>query len=110
MALGYCRECGGRASTEAPACPHCGAADPTGKYQPVPLYAHQAPVLGPRPSNGIAAVLSLFVPGAGQMYKGHVGSGIAWLVATFIGYLALVLPGLILHGMCIANAASREPA
>lgn len=44
------------------------------------------------------------------MYKGHVGPGIGWMVATFLGYLALVLPGLVLHGMCIANAASREPA
>jgi hypothetical protein len=109
MALGYCRECGGKASTEAPACAHCGAANPTGRYHPAPVHA-PAYALAPRPSNGIAAVLSLVLPGAGQMYKGHVGSGIGWMVCTFLGYLALVLPGLVLHGLCIANAASREPA
>jgi hypothetical protein len=108
MALGYCRECGGRASTEAPACPHCGAADPTGSFRVVP--AAQPQMLAPRPNNGVAAVLSLFIPGAGQIYKGHVGAGIAWMCFTFLGYLALIIPGLVLHLICILNASSTDPA
>jgi TM2 domain-containing membrane protein YozV len=62
------------------------------------------------PSNGVAAVLSLFLPGAGQMYKGHVGMGIAWLIIVVIGYVALIVPGLILHLICILQAASATPA
>jgi TM2 domain-containing membrane protein YozV len=67
-------------------------------------------VVQPRPSNGVAAVLSLFIPGAGQMYKGSVGTGILWLVFTVIGYLMFVVPGVILHLICIFHAASMEPS
>lgn len=31
MAMGECRECGKQASSEAKACPHCGATDPVQK-------------------------------------------------------------------------------
>lgn len=46
------------------------------------------------PSPGVAAVLSLIIPGAGQMYAGHIGAGIAWLIFTVVGYLALIVPGI----------------
>lgn len=64
----------------------------------------------PTPSNGGAAVLSLFVPGAGQMYKGRVGTGLIWLICTVIGYVMLIIPGLILHLICIFNAYSTRPS
>lgn len=57
------------------------------------------------PSPGVAAVLSLVIPGAGQMYTGNVGTGIAWLLFTAVGYVAFILPGLILHIVCILSAA-----
>jgi TM2 domain-containing membrane protein YozV len=63
-----------------------------------------------KPSNGVAAVLSLFIPGAGQMYKGRVGQGIVWLIFTVIGYFMMIIPGIILHLICIFHAASMEPA
>ncbi len=47
-------------------------------------------VVANRPSNGTAAVLSLFIPGAGQMYKGRVGQGIAWMILTVLGYLFFI--------------------
>lgn len=62
------------------------------------------------PSNGVAAVLSLVIPGAGQMYKGHVGVGFLWLIFVPIGYLALILPGLVLHLICVLTAASSPAA
>jgi TM2 domain-containing membrane protein YozV len=58
---------------------------------------------------GVAAVLSLIIPGAGQMYKGKVLSGLVWLVAVVIGYAFLVVPGVILHLCCIVSAASGTP-
>ena len=58
---------------------------------------------------GVAAVLSLVIPGAGQMYKGQVVGGLLWLVATTVGYMLLVVPGLILHLVCILSAASGSP-
>jgi hypothetical protein len=58
---------------------------------------------------GIAAVLSLVIPGAGQMYKGQIGNGLVWLVIVVIGYMAFVGPGVVLHLCCIIGAASGRP-
>lgn len=61
----------------------------------------------PQPFNpGVAAVLSLVIPGAGQMYKGNVGGGLLWLFAVSIGYVLFIIPGVILHIICIFHAAS----
>src|SRR4051812_46794383 len=47
-----------------------------------------------RPANpGLAAVLSLFVPGAGQLYVGRPVAALLWFLAVTAGY-ALLLPGL----------------
>lgn len=60
------------------------------------------------PSNGIAAVLSLVIPGAGQMYKGSVLGGLLWLAFVTLGYLCLIFPGILLHLTCIFSAASGQ--
>jgi len=66
-------------------------------------------VVAPRaPSPGVAAVLSLVIPGAGQMYRGHVAGGLVWLFAVAVGYLLFILPGLLLHLVCIVHAASAS--
>jgi len=62
-----------------------------------------------RPNDAVAAVLSLVIPGAGQIYKGKIAVGVAWLVFTVLGYLTLVLPGMLLHFICIFHAAAAEP-
>jgi len=54
---------------------------------------------------GLAAVLSLFMPGAGQLYAGRIVGALMWFLAVSAGYY-LVLPGLILHVFCIVSAAS----
>jgi TM2 domain-containing membrane protein YozV len=61
------------------------------------------------PSNVIAGVLSLLIPGAGQMYKGRIGLGILWLIVTLLAYLTLLLPGMLLHFLCVFQAAGMEP-
>lgn len=60
-------------------------------------------------SPGIAAVLSLVIPGAGQMYKGEVGNGLLWLISVCIGYALFMIPGIALHICCIFGAASGDP-
>jgi TM2 domain-containing membrane protein YozV len=54
-------------------------------------------------------VLSLVIPGAGQMYKGQIGPGIGWLIGTVAGYCLFIVPGLILHIVCIYKAYSDDP-
>lgn len=60
-------------------------------------------------SPGVAAVLSFFCPGLGQMYRGRIGSGLLWLIVTACGYACFVLPGIILHVICICMAYSGDP-
>ena len=57
----------------------------------------------------VAAILSFFFPGVGQMYKGQIGSGVLWFIFTIIGYMLVVIPGLIIHIACVVNAASGDP-
>lgn len=56
---------------------------------------------------GLAALISLIIPGAGQIFNGHILSGFCWLVLTPLGYLMLFIPGLILHILCVFSAASQ---
>ena len=58
---------------------------------------HASPVL--------AAVLSFLVPGAGQLYTGNVATAVLWFLFVGAGYM-LILPGIFLHLICIATAAS----
>lgn len=57
-----------------------------------------------------AALMSLAVPGAGQVYKGRIAAGIAWFAVVVAGYWAFGWPGLIVHLMCVvtAGSAARE--
>jgi len=111
MALMYCRECGKQISSEAPTCPQCGVQYPVllPDGTPAALRSQWPAAYRPPQSNGVAGVLSLIVPGAGQMYRGRVGQGLAWLVSVPIGYVCFIVPGLILHTLCIVNAAKEEP-
>ena len=63
----------------------------------------------PQWSACIAALLSLVLPGAGQVYKGQLGNGIAWLIFVVICYAASVGFGLFLHLACVIGAASGNP-
>jgi len=58
------------------------------------------------PNAAIAATLSLLVPGAGQLYAGRPLSAVAWFLVVTFGYLLLIVPGLVLHILCIASAAA----
>jgi TM2 domain-containing membrane protein YozV len=57
------------------------------------------------PNPAVAAVLSLVVPGAGQLYAGRPLSALVWFVTVTLGYLMLIVPGLLLHILCVASAA-----
>ena len=57
------------------------------------------------PNAAAAAILSMIVPGAGQVYAGRPLSGIAWFVLVSIGYMLFIVPGVLLHFLCVASAA-----
>ena len=60
-------------------------------------------------SPGLAAVLSFFLPGLGQLYKGQIINGLVWFFVVMFGYAALILPGLVLHFFCVLGALSGNP-
>jgi TM2 domain-containing membrane protein YozV len=93
-----CPACAKQVSNYAAACPSCGH----------PLQStDQAQAAVQRTwSPGIAALLSFVIPGAGQMYKGHVGAGLLWFAFVIGGYFLFIIPGLILHIVCIFSAAT----
>jgi hypothetical protein len=43
------------------------------------------------------------------MYKGNIGTGLLWLLCVVAGYGFFVIPGLILHLICIFSAAKGDP-
>jgi hypothetical protein len=94
---------------------------PQPTYDPAPIYSmpqqalpqtivnvQMAAPVTRRWSRGTAILLSLLVPGLGQMYKGQVINGIVWLMVTICGYIAFVIPGMILHVFCMIGAASGD--
>jgi TM2 domain-containing membrane protein YozV len=102
-----CPYCAEVILASAKKCKHCGEfLDSTLRQPQLPNVTRQKQTWNP----GIAAVLSLVIPGAGQMYKGQVGAGIWWLVGTIVGYCAFIVPGVVVHIICIYKAYSDDPS
>lgn len=69
--------------------------------QPMALVpAVSAPVSSP----ALAAVLSMFIPGAGHLYAGRVAAAVLWFLVVSAGYV-LLIPGLVLHLFSMVSAA-----
>jgi len=90
-------------------CRYCGEF-----LDPVLRSMHAHPVTATNTVNqawhpGIAMVLSLVLPGAGQLYRGKITPGIMWIVGSVVGYLCFIVPGLIVHVLCIIDAGKVDP-
>jgi TM2 domain-containing membrane protein YozV len=62
------------------------------------------------PSPGLAAVLSVLIPGLGHVYAGRIGAGLLWFLATSFGYWAILVPGFLIHvaSVYFAYQAAKE--
>lgn len=58
------------------------------------------------PSPGIAAVLSVLIPGLGQVYNGRLFGGACWFLAASFAYWAILVPGFIVHALSVWSAYS----
>ncbi|HII85931.1 TPA: zinc-ribbon domain-containing protein [Candidatus Bathyarchaeota archaeon] len=75
----FCPKCGKEVTEEMNICPYCGESLKT-----IPVHGElpsSAVTIGTK-NSGLAAVLSLIIPGLGQMYAGQIGRGLLFL---FIG-------------------------
>jgi hypothetical protein len=68
---------------------------------------HENPV-NLKVDNSIAAIWSMMLPGLGQLMKGQVMPGIFWALGVGFGYFSFFWPGLIIHGLCILDAAFNK--
>ena len=101
-----CPECNNNTSDKAHACPACGYPNPK-QFTTEQVTIKQVTTKRVPTKNyncGIAALLSLIIPGAGQIYKGQIVTGLILLVLVTVGY-CLIIPGMVLHLCCILEAA-----
>ena len=77
---------------------------------PPPISAGDGYFLTLRPKSNpvVAVMLSMLIPGAGHIYAGRAGAGVAWMATTLMGYACCFLPGLFLHGLCLVSAAQTR--
>jgi TM2 domain-containing membrane protein YozV len=61
------------------------------------------------PNPGIALLFNIIWPGVGQVYQGRALAGLFLMFAIPVGYLCLVVPGLILHFIALVDAAFYRP-
>jgi hypothetical protein len=45
----------------------------------------------------------------GQLYKGQVLGALLWFLMVPIGYIFFIVPGLVLHLICLVDAGSGNP-
>lgn len=107
-----CKYCGADVRPEAKKCPHCR------EILDNDLARERELARRPKANSGVAAVLSFFVPGVGQLYKGETLSGLMWFVAvqgTYVAGLltlmcligfAIVPVAILLHLLCVFDAAT----
>ena len=101
----HCTVCGTKLESSAQFCPKCGTSKNTSDRPVVVVQASRERLWNP----GIAAVLSFFIPGLGQIYRGKIFRGLLWMAAVAVGYWLLIVPGLILHLLCIIAAYAGNP-
>lgn len=88
-------------------CPRCGQPFASPNEPPIVVSSpRRSSYVAPQRSPGIAAVLSFFWPGVGQIYNGELGKG---LVIFFSQFVVGIVAGLFVMGGGIAAGSTGDP-
>src|SRR5882757_9244319 len=98
-----CPYCAETILSAAVKCRFCGEFLPVGSALNSSARVEAKPKWNP----GIASILSLVIPGSGQMYGGRIWQGLAWLPGVVVAYLWFAPLGLAAHAACIWNASGK---
>ena len=91
----YCRDCGAVISERAEICPECGVRQQNPPKSSVDTLVEELTGGG---NPFVAAVLSVLLPGLGQLYNRELQKGIAVLVAGLIALASVAaLVGIVLY-------------
>lgn len=123
----YCEKCRTPLATTSRFCGHCGASiapaqEPgrpaVGPPAQTPCAASATPYTEPPifyKNPGISTLLSFFFMGAGQIYNGEIGKGIAFLITYAFSLLLMFVvigfittPILWIWGMIDANGSAKR--
>jgi len=123
----YCEKCQQPLAATAKFCGHCGTSVAQAEATPRPARIPEAqppraasptshagpPVFYKNP--GVATLLSFFFMGAGQIYNGEIGKGIAFLITYAVSLLLMfivigfvTIPILWIWGMIDANGSAKR--
>ena len=85
----FCANCGTEIDVKAMTCPSCGVLQQDMKTEVTPVK-----------NEGIAAVLSFFFTGLGQIYNGQIGKGIVLIIIQFINIMLMFFAiGFLTYGI-----------
>ncbi|MCK9323136.1 MAG: zinc-ribbon domain-containing protein [Candidatus Methanomethylophilaceae archaeon] len=113
----FCSKCGKEAEDGLAYCPHCGASLDPASQQKQQCNNNCQTVYAIRDKNeGVALILSLLIPGIGQMYVGKIMRGFLFLfamiiigiVSVFVFFTWIVYLAIWIYGMYDAYSLAKE--
>jgi hypothetical protein len=60
---------------------------------------------GTPPGPLACGLMSVLLPGLGQLAQGRQAAGVGWFVASAVGYAFLFVPGMLIHAVSVMDAA-----
>lgn len=51
----------------------------------------------------MSTLLNIICPGLGHIYQGRYVAGVLWFFFILFGYLMLIVPGFVLHVLCVLH-------
>ncbi|MDR0767065.1 MAG: hypothetical protein LBE57_01250 [Methanosarcinales archaeon] len=102
MANNFCSACGKKSDEpDANYCAGCGSSFHSSQTEST---SHENVVYVKQKSVFVSIILSIFIPGSGQVYNGNLKKGLVLCIGFYLGLLALVIPGIIVWIYALYNA------